>query len=151
MVSPAVTEVAPHEIRQRMLKHLPFLLLACRFFLVAPHEIRQRMLKLSHQGDGFACRYGGCTTRDSSENAETTAVCSSEARAMIGCTTRDSSENAETPADGRLTIRFLSCTTRDSSENTETPAWGVGEKVADDVASHEIRQRILKRPASGRN
>ena len=39
-------------------------------FLVAPHEIRQRMLKL-RLGYIWVIRNQRCTTRDSSENAET--------------------------------------------------------------------------------
>ena len=63
-----------------------------------------------------------------------------------GCTTRDSSENAETRRRCWLKTRACgSCTTRDSSENAET-YWRSGEGDGySSVAPHEIRQRMLKR------
>ena len=45
ILSVSTGAVAPHEIRQRMLKHVEAQTLAGRGAGVAPHEIRQRMLK----------------------------------------------------------------------------------------------------------
>ena len=64
---------------------------------VAPHEIRQRILKLTVTGMIYAMQ-SGCTTRDSSENTETITADILDYMAP-GCTTRDSSENTETLGD----------------------------------------------------
>ena len=109
--------VAPHEIRQRMLKH-PGRSQSRVAGAVAPHEIRQRMLKRHSIGITIILNQR-CTTRDSSENAETSFYDYLMAL-LIRCTTRDSSENAETLPETPASVPLAGCTTRDSSENAET-------------------------------
>ena len=110
--------VAPHEIRQRILKQATNEEPAPDDKTVAPHEIRQRILK----------------------RKLTKAI----ARITVGCTTRDSSENTETYLQIQYTSFWTRCTTRDSSENTETLLQAEFKPEASKVAPHEIRQRILK-------
>ena len=133
--------VAPHEIRQRILK-LALICVNQKKRTVAPHEIRQRILKPCPLR-ALLLMFLRCTTRDSSENTETQEW--EWVFNFLGCcTTRDSSENTETPISRRGFGFMLCCTTRDSSENTETygPQNGITKRRR--VAPHEIRQRILK-------
>ena len=115
--SVTIRTVAPHEIRQRILK--PYLVwLVCGCCQVAPHEIRQRILKHGRRPSvpaGYFC----CTTRDSSENTETAI-----ARHMAQMRQRVAPHEIRQ----RILKRLLS----------------VAFSMENNVAPHEIRQRILK-------